>query len=150
MLDARRLADAPAHLAAAEALDPCAVSVRVTARSSRNWRAGTSAALAAYEAILRDNPDPVVAAHAFTLAQRRGDRRAAARHFAAAERGLERAIAAGEIYTLGPLAKLYADAGTNLERAVALTEENLRWKRDREALATAALVKARATAAVSW
>ena len=146
LLDARRLAEAPAHLAIAEALDPCAVSVRVHRAELEELEGRHGAALAAYDAILRDNPDPVVAAHAFTLAQRLGNRAAAARHFTAAERGLERAIAAGEVYTLGPLAKLYADAGTNLERALALAEENLRWKRDREALATAAFVNARATA----
>jgi len=45
------------------------------------------------------------------------------------------ARAAGEVYTLGELARLYRDAG-DLERAEALAVENLRYVRDAEAVAT--------------
>jgi len=63
-----------------------------------------------------------------------------------AEQGLERPLAAGEVYTLGALARLYADAGRNLDRALALAQENLLWKRDREAFATLRAVEARLAA----
>jgi tetratricopeptide (TPR) repeat protein len=102
-----------------------------------------AAALAAYEALLDEGTDPVVAARAFAVAQRLGDADRAARHFDVAERGLRSALDAGEVYTLGPLARLYADAGRDLDHALRLAEENLHWKRDREALRTLALIKAR-------
>jgi tetratricopeptide (TPR) repeat protein len=147
LLDARRLAEARPHIEAAETLDPCAPIVRVHRAELEELEGRHDAALAAYEALLHDSFDPVAAARAFRLAQRLGHHATAAGHFAVAERGLERAIAAGEVYSLGPLARLYADADRNLERALTLAEENLRWKRDREALATADFVRARVAAA---
>ncbi|MDX1410744.1 MAG: hypothetical protein R3351_01180 [Nitrospirales bacterium] len=57
-------------------------------------------------------------------------------HFIAAEEGFKMAIDAGEVYTLGSLARLYADADVNLERALSLAQENMKFKRDIEAEAT--------------
>jgi len=116
-------------------------------RAKLNEREGRLAeALLVYESILGDDPDPAIEARAFVVASRLGREESAARHFAAAEQGLERPLGAGEVYTLGALARLYADAGRNLDRALALAKENLRWKRDREAFAALQAVEARLAA----
>jgi tetratricopeptide (TPR) repeat protein len=93
-------------------------------------------ALARYEEALADDADPEVERMAFTAAKRAGDDARARAHFAAAERGFDLAVAAGEVYTLGALAQLYADAGVHLDRARALSERNWKVKRDGAARAT--------------
>ena len=142
LIETGQLPAARAHLETAAALDPRATSVRARRAQLNSAEGRLSDALAGYEAILIDDPDPVIAAQAYVAAARLGKTTAAARHFAAAERGFDSAIAAGEVYTLGPLAMLYADAGVHLDRALALAQENLRWKRDREAVNTLAAVRA--------
>jgi tetratricopeptide (TPR) repeat protein len=146
LLDSGQSGEARPHVEAAEALDPRATVVRAH-RAKLNEREGRLAeALLVYESILGDDPDPAIEARAFVVASRLGREESAARHFAAAEQGLERPLGAGEVYTLGALARLYADAGRNLDRALALAKENLRWKRDREAFAALQAVEARLAA----
>ena len=95
-------------------------------------------ALASYEKVLTRDPDPEVRRHAFRLARAQGDEKRAGAHFVAAERALRAALEAGEIYTLGALAQLYADAEVRLTEAVSLAKQNLTWKRDAEARETLA------------
>lgn len=74
---------------------------------------------------------------AYRIAKRLGSD-VAERHFQASERSYRRAIDAGEVHTLGALARLYLDAGRKLEEARALAARNLEYRRDPEALATKA------------
>jgi tetratricopeptide (TPR) repeat protein len=120
--------------------DPVVVLRRAEIEQAEGRHAEAHALLDAL--LRRGEKDPAIEMLAHAAARRAGDGEEAERHFAAAEQGLRRAIDAGEIYTLGSLAQLYADAGRSLERALALAEENLKWKRDREALATLAAVRA--------
>jgi tetratricopeptide (TPR) repeat protein len=95
----------------------------------------------AYERLLAECPDPAVHAKAFSVARRMKRDRAARRHFEAAEAGFQAAIDAGEVYTLGALADLYAQAEVKLDRALALANENLKYKRDAQALDTHARIE---------
>ena len=92
-------------------------------------------AAALYAQTLRGNPDAEGFRRAMALARTLRDRVRAREYRDAAERMLLPARAAGEVYTLGELARLYRDAG-DLERAEALAVENLRYVRDAEAVAT--------------
>src|SRR5215203_1761358 len=74
---------------------------------------------------------------AASLARRLGRTAEAKRHFEAAERFYRRILDAGEIYSLESLARLYLDAGANLEEARALARRNLEFKRDRSAIGLA-------------
>jgi tetratricopeptide (TPR) repeat protein len=137
LLDAGRVAEARGYVERAEALDPGSILVRLHRARLEEASGDPGEALRVYEEMIPDNPDPEVHRLAFVAARRAGDREAAARHFEAAERGFQAAIRAGEVYTLGPLAQLYADAGVHPRRARELARENLRYKRDRAARATA-------------
>jgi hypothetical protein len=100
-------------------------------------------ALAAYEKYLVKTPDPGVHHAAFKLAKQLGDDAAARRHYAAAEQGYRKVVAANEIYTLGSLAQLLLDGNGDAREALALAEKNFEYKRDREAKATLDEAKAR-------
>lgn len=131
------------HLEAASRLGPKTEDLRLHEAELLEVTGRAAEALSAYEALRKDSPDPVVRHRAYLLARTLGKREAAARYLREAERGYERAVESGEVYTLGALAELYADAGIHLERALALAQENLKYKRDPEALATLAAVRAR-------
>ncbi len=143
LLAADRPAEARGHVEAAARLDPGATVVRLRRAEVEQAEGRFAEALDILEALLRQDPDPAIEARAYAAARRAGALESAERHFGAAECGLERAIDAGEVYTLGPLAQLYADAGRQLPRALALARENLNWKRDREARAILAAVQER-------
>ncbi len=143
LLDAGRSAEARGHVEAAARLDPGATVVQLRRAEVEQAEGRSAEALNILEALLREDPDPAIEARAYAVARGAGALESAERHFDAAERGLEHAIDAGEVYTLGPLAQLYADAGRYLPRALALARENLKWKRDREALAILAAVQER-------
>ena len=68
-------------------------------------------ALAALERALTIAPDPTIRAVASPLARRIGDAERATAHAEAASRALERAVDAGEHYTLVPLVHLALDRG---------------------------------------
>lgn len=93
-------------------------------------------ALDRYGLLLDEQDIPDIHHKAFLLAQWLHKDLQAQRHFKAAERGFQKAINAGEVYTLGSLARLYADADVNLERALTLARQNMEYKRDIEAEAT--------------
>lgn len=81
--------------------------------------------------------DPEAHRAAASLARRLGRTEEARRHFEAAERFYRRVLGAGEIYSLEPLARLYLDAGVNLEEAKTLARRNLEFKKDRSAVGLA-------------
>lgn len=89
-----------------------------------------SDALSLYEKMLSKDPNPETERLAFLAAKKANDTKAANQYFGAAEKSYKRAMDMGEVYTLGALAQLYADAGVNLQQAKALSEENLKFKRD--------------------
>ena len=88
-----------------------------------------------------ERADPELDGRAFLVARALGDEERARRHFEAAERGFRVAIDAGEVYTLGALARLYCDAGVRLDAALGLARRNLEYRRDIEAKATLADVR---------
>lgn len=90
-------------------------------------------ALALYEEQIKRGSDPEAHRAAASLARRLGRTEEARRHFEAAERFYRRILDAGEIYSLESLARLYLDAGVNLEEARDLARRNLEFKRDRSA-----------------
>lgn len=100
-------------------------------------------ALAVYEDLLDKQDDPEVHRKAFLLARCLDKEHRAQHHFEAAEKGFQRVIDAGEVYTLGALARLYADADVNIEQALALAQRNLEYKRDIEAEAMLAYVQSK-------
>ncbi len=89
-----------------------------------------------YRSLLSRADDPEVHRRLALIARDLGREDDRARHFAAAERGFRRVLAAGEIYTLEGLARLYLDQHVHLAEAAELSAQNLRYKRDRRALAT--------------
>jgi tetratricopeptide (TPR) repeat protein len=91
-------------------------------------------ALAIYEELLKSGSDPEAHRAAASVARRLGRTEDARRHFEAAERFYRRILDDGEIYSLESLARLYLDAGVNLEEAKELARRNLEFKRDRSAL----------------
>lgn len=91
-------------------------------------------ALALYEQLIKGKDDPEAHRAAASLARQLGRTDQARRHFEAAERTYRHILEAGEIYSLESLARLYLDAGVNLEEAKDLARRNLEFKRDRTAL----------------
>lgn len=100
-------------------------------------------ALAVYEGLLEEQEDSAIRHKAFLVARWLGQDDQAHKHFEAAEQGFQRVIDAGEVYTLGGLARLYADGDVNIEQALALAQRNLEYKRDIEAEATLAYVRSK-------
>lgn len=144
LIDAGRATEARPHLETAIAIAP-GEPVVLLHRAELLQAVGRHAeALGILEGFLVSNPDPAVEALAFKAAKEAGESTTAKRHFAAAERGLKRAVEAGEVYSLGALARLYLDSGRRSEKALSLAEENLRWKRDRDARAIAEAARAAA------
>lgn len=142
-IDSGRPAEAEAHLRRAAGLAPGTEELEIHRAEVLEATGRTAEALATYDKLRKESPDPLLPHRAYLLASRAGKTEAAERYLREAEAGYERVIAGGEIYTLGALAQLYADAGVRLDRALALAEENLKYKRDSEAVATLAAVKAR-------
>jgi tetratricopeptide (TPR) repeat protein len=142
-IDSGRPAEAEPHLRAASKLAPASPDLRLHEAEVLEATGRGPEALAVYERLHGESPDPLASHRAYLLAQRLGRRAAAETHLRDAEAGYERVIASGEIYTLGALAQLYADAGIHLERALELAQENLKYKRDPDAVATLAAVRAR-------
>jgi tetratricopeptide (TPR) repeat protein len=99
-------------------------------------------ALARYERLLTRRCDAEVHRRAYLLARRLGLQGKSAQHYAAAERLWRAALDLGEVYPLEGLAKLYCDAGRNLEESLRLAERNLEYKRDASARETLSRVAA--------
>jgi tetratricopeptide (TPR) repeat protein len=147
LLDWGRPGSARSHLEAAARLGP---RNRVVWKDLRlHWAEFYEAegrlekALAVYEGLLAEQEDPEIHHRAFLVARWLGQEDRAHKHFEAAAQGFQRVIDAGEIYTLGGLARLYADGDVNIEHALALARRNLEYKRDIEAEATLAYVQSK-------
>jgi tetratricopeptide (TPR) repeat protein len=143
LLDSGHAREAAPHLEAAAKLAPPGPFLRLHHAELAMAAGDDAAALATLEDLLHADPDPAIEALAAGAARKAGLLEAAERHFRAAEQGLLRAVHAKEVYTLEALAKLYLDAGRNLDEARRLARENLRWKRDRAARETLAAIEAR-------
>ena len=142
-IDSGRPAEAEPHLRAASRLAPGSRDLKLHEAEVLEATGRLEEALAIYERLRTEYPDPLLSHRAYRLAQRIGKGAAAEAYLREAEKGYERVRASGEIYTLGALAQLYADAGIHLDRALELARENLKYKRDPEAVATIAAVRAR-------
>jgi tetratricopeptide (TPR) repeat protein len=140
-LDAGKWEKARPHFDAAALLDPTNRRLRIHEAEYSEALGRHTEALAGYESLLAERDDPEVHRRAASIARALGRTAEAQRHFDAAERGFRRALDAGEIYTLGGLARLEADAGVRLQEALALATRNLEYKRDVEARATLARVQ---------
>jgi hypothetical protein len=84
--------------------------------------------------VLANADDATVHAAAARIARSVGDSERAERHYVAARAVFQRAIDAGEFYTLGALARLYADAGVELDEAAKLARAHAEIVRDAESL----------------
>jgi hypothetical protein len=104
-------------------------------------------ALVALEALLAQREDAELHRRACRLARAAGDGARAQRHFDAARAGYQRAIDAGEGYTLEAMSYLLSEADVELPLAVTLAQRNLETKRD--ASARAALTQATARLAAT-
>jgi pentatricopeptide repeat protein len=93
-------------------------------------------AIDVYGSILKKAEDGEIHRRMFFLLKNLGREKEAGSHFEKAEKLFQRAIDAGEIYTLGPYAQMLCDAGVRLDEARKMSAENLKFKRDKEALAT--------------
>jgi tetratricopeptide (TPR) repeat protein len=132
LIDAGRPAEATAILDEAAAIDPDDRGLRRHRAEVAEAEGRHGEALKVYEALLRDADDPTLHAAAFVAATRTGDERRAS-HFDAARQGLQKAVDAGEVYTLGSLALLYYVAGTNLDEALELARRNVQHTRTEQA-----------------
>lgn len=145
LLDGGRAGPARYHLEAAASMSPAGAAVRKELRL--HWaelyesECRLEKALSTYEDLLAEQSDPEIHHKAFRVARWLNRDHLAEQHFKAAESGFQRVVDAGEIYTLGALARLYADAGIQLQKARTLAERNLEYKRDRAAEATFAYVR---------
>ncbi len=153
LLDSDRAEPALQHLEAAAALPrgsrPVQSALAIHWAEYHALRGEGERALEIYAGLLGDPVDPEIARRAFVLAQQLGQRERAAELFRRAQSEAERIRAAGEVYALEAQARLYADAGLELERAEALAQQNLEWKRDRSARETLDYVRARRAGAVA-
>ncbi len=149
LLDWGRPGPARSHLIEAASLGVAASNQVVRKQLRLHWAEFYEAegqlekALAVYEALLEEQDDPEISRKTFLLARWHNQEHRAQRHFEAAEKGFQRAIEAGEVYTWGALARLYAEADVNLEQALGLAQRNLEYKRDIEAEATLAYVRSK-------
>lgn len=134
LIDSGRTANAKPLLESARALDPDSVELAIHDAEVLEAEGQPESALATYADLANDSGDPVLHAKSFTLARKLGHHRDAAAHFKAAESGFQKAIDAGEVYTLEALAMLYLEAGESIERVRPLATENHKYKRDRSAV----------------
>jgi len=130
-IDAGRTAEARLLLDDAARLDDADFMLALHRAELAEAEGDWPEALARYERLAAEDGDPTVHARAFIAARRLGNESAGHRHFTAAELAYRKVLAEGEVYTLGSLADLYAEAGVKLPEALALAEQNLSFVRDR-------------------
>ncbi len=129
-LDAGFVDRAEPFLARAAELDPNHVELGIHRAEMFEARGELNEALAVYEALLARAEDGELHVRAFALAKKLGKFADGQIHFEAAQREFQRAIEAGEVYTLGALARLYSQAGVYPDRALELGRRNLIHQRD--------------------
>lgn len=133
LLDSGRSAEAEPYLKLAKAMDPKYTVLQIHEAEFLLASDQPDEALKIYEQLLSISDDPEVHHRAFVIARDLGDRTNAANHFAAAEKGFQKILDSGEIFSLGPMSQLYCDEGTDLDKALELALQNLEYKRDGEA-----------------
>jgi tetratricopeptide (TPR) repeat protein len=129
-LDSGQAERAVPLLEIAAVLDPTDTELKIHQAELLEATGKTDSALRVYEEILAGSNDAEIHARAFRLAKRLPDAERAKKHFDAAEREYQRAIDAGEVYTLGALARLYLEADVHLDRALELSKRCLEHQRD--------------------
>ncbi|MCH8243139.1 MAG: tetratricopeptide repeat protein, partial [Planctomycetes bacterium] len=107
LLDAGKPDRAREHLVKASTLDPCNVELQIHKAELLEADGQISEALLLYAKVIAISNNAEVHARAFALAKRLGEDLRAQKHFKAAEDGFLKALQAGEVYTLGALARLY-------------------------------------------
>ncbi len=143
LIDARQWNAARKRLNAAAKVDENDVRLHLHYAELLEAEGEPQEALAVYETLLQRRNDPAVHRQAFVLARKLGQTSQAQLHFDAAEKGFQRAVDAGEVYTLEALARLYCDADVKLEQALSLAEKNWKYKRDIEAQQTLACIRSK-------
>jgi tetratricopeptide (TPR) repeat protein len=147
LIDSERSQPALQHLKAAAALEtnswPIQAVLQVHWAEWHELEHRPAEALAVYESMLARQADPESFRRAFVLAQKLDRMDQAQALLSSGERAAERILAAGEIFALEAHARLYADAGVNLERAEELARRNLSHKQDRSARETLEYVQQR-------
>jgi tetratricopeptide (TPR) repeat protein len=149
MIDSGELDRAVPHLDAASKLDATNVDLVIHRVKVLDARRQWAKALSDCEHALHHGFDPALSAQAASLARRLGDTPRFQEHFAAAEAAYQRALDAGEVFSLGALARLYGDCNVQLDRAEELAKKNLTFQRDRQATATLELIQKKRRAADS-
>jgi len=129
-LDSGQADRAVSLLESAAALDPTDTELKIHQAELLEATGKTDSALRLCEEILAGSSDAEVHVQAFRLAKRLGDVERAKKHLDAAEREYQRAIDAGEVYTLGALARLYLEADVHLDRVLELSKRCLEHQRD--------------------
>lgn len=124
-IDAGNAEAARPHLAAAEALDPQSRLHRAHVAELAMLEGRPEGALAMFETLVREAPDPEFHRRACLAARALGDDARAQRHFAAAEQMLIRVLDFGESFTLDELARLYVDGGASADEAARRARSHL-------------------------
>jgi tetratricopeptide (TPR) repeat protein len=133
LLDSGRAEAARDHLQRAARVDPTDVDLRIHRSEYLEALGRLDAAFDLVESITQERSDPSVHRRAWDLARALGREDAAKSHFEAAVTGFERIVQAGEVHSLDALARLYCDAGVELERGLRLARRNFEFKKDRSA-----------------
>jgi len=136
LIDAGRPAEARPLLDRAENIDSNNYILDLHRAELAEAEGQLSEALRLYGRLADRNGDPAVHARAFQVARILGREAEARRHFTAAEHGYQKALDAGEVYTLGALARLYLEADVHLDRALELSTQCLNYQRDALTLQT--------------
>jgi tetratricopeptide (TPR) repeat protein len=140
LLDSGRAAEAEPYLKLASAMEPTNTVLAIHQAEFLVATGQAKEALKIYNELLRSGDDAEIHRRAFVIARDLGDKGEAERHFEAAQSGFLKVVDMGEIFTLGPLAQLYCDAGTEADKARQYARQNWEFKRDAEAQATLACV----------
>lgn len=133
LIDSGRVDESKSYLDLAATLEPDnkALQIHQAEFLAASNRAGE--ALDIYKSLLITSDDPEIERRAYVLARDLGRIAEAESHFQAAVMGFQKILDSGEIYTLGGLAQVYCDHGTDLTKAKSYAEQNLEYKRDGEA-----------------
>lgn len=135
-IDAGEHHKAVRHLKKAEKTDPGMKALQIHWAEYYEAEGERTIAAERYGSVLERSDDPEIHHRLFRLYKAMGNEDEARKHFDLSEKGFRKILSAGQIFALGPLAQLLCDAGEKLDEAKELSAENLKYKRDAEALAT--------------
>lgn len=124
------------HLEKATKIDADSKAVKVHRAEFHEKEGELDTAADIYRSVLETSKNPELQHRLFNLYRMMGRNSEAKQQFALAESGYRRIVESGHIFALGPLAQLLCDAGDRPDEAKRLSTENLKYKRDAEALAT--------------